>query len=264
MPALPFAAVARLPLPGDNVAIATRRLEKNTEIATEKGAFALDATILEGHRFAIEPIAAGETLLSWRMPFGTAMADIEPGQYVCNDGMLEALAGRSVQMDLPATPNFESEIPPFVLDSESFRPGDPVPVKAVPDTFMGYPRTGGRGSGTRNVVLLLGTSSLTGGFVRALEARLKADVDGLDNLDGIVAVAHTEGAGSGSEQPGAGAANPGRFRRPPQHGRSPRGGPRDGTRQQSGTRSLDGRPGLPGRTCQARVPVPLGNIRRGT
>ena len=194
MPALPFPAVARLPLPGDNVAIATRRLEKNTEIATEKGAFALDATILEGHRFAIEPIAAGETLLSWRMPFGTAMADIEPGQYVCNDGMLEALAGRSVQMDLPAAPNFESEIPPFVLDSESFRPGDPVPVKAVPDTFMGYPRTGGRGSGTRNVVLLLGTSSLTGGFVRALEARLQADADGLDNLDGIVAVAHTEGA----------------------------------------------------------------------
>ena len=194
MASLPFSSVARLPLPGDNVAIATRRLERDTEIATELGTFALDATVLEGHRFAIEPIAAGKQLLSWQMPFGTATVGIEPGQYVCNDGMLEALAGRAVQMDLPATPNFESEIPPFVLDAKSFRPGEPVPVKPVPDTFMAYPRSGGRGSGTRNVILLLGTSSLTGGFVRALEAKLQADADALDNVDAIVAVAHTEGA----------------------------------------------------------------------
>ncbi|MCY3658328.1 MAG: UxaA family hydrolase, partial [Caldilineaceae bacterium] len=194
MPSFPFSAVARLPLPGDNVAIATQRLEKGTEITTESDSFALDATVLEGHRFAIEPIAAGKQLLSWQMPFGTAAVGIEPGQYVCNDGMLEALAGRAVQMDLPATPNFESEIPPFVLDAESFQPGKPVPVKPVPDTFMGYPRTGGRGSGTRNVILLLGTSSLAGGFVRALEAKLQADADALDNVDAIVAVAHTEGA----------------------------------------------------------------------
>ena len=194
MASLPFSSVARLPLPGDNVAIATRRLERDTEIATEQGTFALDATVLEGHRFAIEPIAAGKQLLSWQMPFGTATVGIEPGQYVCNDGMLEALAGRAVQMDLPATPNFESEIPPFVLDAKSFRPGELVPVKPVPDTFMAYPRSGGRGSGTRNVILLLGTSSLTGGFVRALEAKLQVDADALDNVDAIVAVAHTEGA----------------------------------------------------------------------
>ena len=194
MASLLFSSVARLPLPGDNVAIATRRLEKGTKIVAGQDAFTLDATVLEGHRFAIEPVAPGEQLLSWRMPFGTATVGIKPGQYVCNDGMLEALSGRAVQMDLPDTPNFESEIPPFVLDPNSFRPGEPVPVKPVPDTFMGHARTGGRGSGTRNVILLLGTSSQTGGFVRALEAKLQADADVLDNVDGIVAVAHTEGA----------------------------------------------------------------------
>ncbi|RMF81290.1 MAG: altronate hydrolase, partial [Chloroflexi bacterium] len=57
---------------------------------------------------------------------------------------------------------------------------------------------GGRGVGTRNMIVLLGTSSLTAGFVRALEARLKPLADEYSNIDGIVAVAHTEG---GHHQP---------------------------------------------------------------
>ncbi len=194
MAALRFADVARLPLPGDNVAIVSRRLEKGTCIATPTGPIELDATLLEGHRFALAPVAKGEPVLSWNLPFGTAITDIQPGQYICNRDILQALQGRDIVMDLPDQPNFESEIPPFELPEAEFIPGPPTDRYAEPGTFPGFPRPGGRGTGTRNYVVLLGTSSLTGGFVRALAEMLQPAVAALQNVDGIVAVAHTEGA----------------------------------------------------------------------
>ena len=51
-----FHEIARIPLPGDNVAIATHRLEADTKIIYEGRELTLDYTILEGHRF----------LLAWR------------------------------------------------------------------------------------------------------------------------------------------------------------------------------------------------------
>ena len=55
-------SVARLPSPGDNVAIAVRRLEAGTVLAFAAGARALAHTVLEGHRFAVAPIARGAAL----------------------------------------------------------------------------------------------------------------------------------------------------------------------------------------------------------
>ena len=194
MSAFSFQDVARLPLPGDNTAIATQRLEKGARVQTASGLLTLDATILEGHRFAVAGIAQGQAPLSWRLPFGTAVRDIAPGEYLCNADMLQALRGRSIPMDLPTRPNFKSAIPPFQLTAANFEPGPPTTRTDQPGVFRGYARAGGRGTGTRNYIVLLGTSSLTGGFVRALETRLQADAQALPNVDGIVAVAHTEGA----------------------------------------------------------------------
>ncbi len=193
MTAFAFDDVARLPMPGDNVAIATRRLEKGTHIATRAGPLELDATVLEGHRFACTAIAQGEHVHSWNLPFGTSLQDIAPGQYICNDGMLEALRGRSVALDLPDEPNFISEIPAFQLDEETFQPGPPTRGLGLTSHFQGYARKGERGTGTRNCILLLGTSSAAGGFVRVLEDRLRNDAASLSHVDGIVAVSHTEG-----------------------------------------------------------------------
>lgn len=190
--------VGRIPLPGDNVAIAIRRLEAGTEIRTENDSFTLDYTVLEGHRFAIEPIPAGGDLLSWNLPFGVATADIAPGQYVCNEGMLHALHGRTIDFALPPAPNFADRIEPYQLDEENFQPGDPDIRYSEDRTFLGYRRDGGRGVGTRNTIVLLGTTSRTGSYVKQLAARLNSLVDDYPNIDGIVPVAHTEG---GSESP---------------------------------------------------------------
>lgn len=190
---LRFQEVGRRPFPGDNVAIATRRLEAGTEIAFGETRFRLDYTLLEGHRFAIRPIPAGAALLSWGLPFGFALHPIRPGAYVCNAGILHELRGRRLDFALPSRPNFEDRIEPFVLDEDAFQPAEPLSLYETPATFTGYCRSPVRGVGTRNYIVLLGTTSLTTGYVRQLETRLQGVAAAYEHLDGIVAVAHTEG-----------------------------------------------------------------------
>ncbi|HEX2861889.1 MAG TPA: UxaA family hydrolase, partial [Lacunisphaera sp.] len=194
---LPFSAVGRLPAPGDNVAIAIRRLEAGTTIEVGGAARTLQHCVLEGHRFAVRPIAAGEALLSWSLPFGHALTPIAPGDYVCNRTMIEALAVRRLGVPLPVEPNFADHLVPYQLDEAAFRPAPPVERVAAPRTFQGYRRPGKRGVGTRNTIVILGTTSRTASFARQLAARLQPLARVHPSLDGIVAVAHTEGGGPG-------------------------------------------------------------------
>lgn len=195
---VPFETIGRLPAPHDNVAIATRRLEAGTTIALPGANCVLAHTVLEGHRFAVRPIAAAEALLSWGLPFGLALTAIAAGDYVCNQSMLEALAVRQLAgAILPAQANFSDLLAPFELDETSFRSGPEAERAEVPGTFAGYRRPGRRGVGTRNFIVILGTTSRTASFARQLAARLQALARVHPSLDGIVAIAHTEGGAMG-------------------------------------------------------------------
>lgn len=189
-----FEEVGRLPGPRDNVAIATRRLEAGTRVRCGGSSFSLSHAVLEGHRFAVSRIGEGEALLSWGLPFGWALREIRPGEYVCNARILRVLRERRVDLDLPGEPNFRDDpLRPYVLDERNFGPGEQVPRHERPGTFMGYGRGAARGAGTRNYIVVLGLTSRTGPYARALERRLAGLAAGVPGLDGIVAVAHTEG-----------------------------------------------------------------------
>jgi altronate dehydratase len=218
-----FRKVGRLPAPDDNVAMATRRLEAGTRVSREGSEFTVGHTVLEGHRFAVAPIAEGEDLLSWGLRFGRAIRDIAPGDYACNEKILRVLRerlgvspGRDEEEDpegtsdqgggrvpggqndtglrLPEEPNFrDAELEPYILDEENFRPGEQVHLNDEPRTFMGYRRDAGRGVGTRNYIVVMGLTSRLTGFVRALELEMNGVADAYENVDGIVCVAHTEG-----------------------------------------------------------------------
>jgi altronate dehydratase len=190
----PLAAIARLPMPGDNTAIATRRLEAGELVWLDGTPTPLSHTVLEGHRFAVRPIAAGELLLSWNLPFGAATQPIAPGAYVCNAQTLKSLRNRSVAAELPDTPNFVDRAIDYAVDPATFQPAPPTPRIAPAPTFLGYPRSPARGVGTRNFIVLIGASSATGSFVHALEDRLQELAASYPNIDGIVAAAHTEGS----------------------------------------------------------------------
>ena len=156
---LPFHEVARLPLPGDNVAIATRTLAAGTQIALKQTVLTLDFTTMEGHRFAVAPIPKGGPLLSWELPFGLATRAIEPGEYIRNAEMLDALGVRALDFELPGEPNFADHVQAYDLDVGGFQPGRQVERYSEDRCFEGYARPGGRGVGTRNTIILLGTSS---------------------------------------------------------------------------------------------------------
>jgi altronate dehydratase len=198
--ALEMSAVSRLPAPDDNAAIAIRRIEAGAVIAIGGVPRKIRHTVLEGHRFAVRPIPRGSDLLSWGLPFGSALIDIEPGDAICNPLTLEILSQRDLGgAVLPREANFESKVAPYSFSEATFRPGrqvDPAP-DAAGRTFEGYHRPGGRGIGTRNTIAILGTTSLAGSFARQLAVRLAPLAKAHPDLDGIVAVAHTEGGGSG-------------------------------------------------------------------
>ncbi len=196
-PPLTLHATGRLPAPGDNVAIAIRQLEAGTVIELDGVPRTLPQAILEGHRFAVRAIEVGEALLSWGLPFGHALTPIAPGDYVSNASILEALAVRRLGFSLPARPNFTDHLVAFDLDESAFRPAPPVPLAAEVRTFDGFRRPGRRGVGTRNYIVILGTTSRTASFARQLAARLQALARVFPSLDGLVAVTHTEGGGPG-------------------------------------------------------------------
>ena len=191
-----FTSVARLPAPNDNVAIATQILEGGTPIRYNGQQFQLSHTILEGHRFAIESISEEAPLLSWGLPFGFATRSIAPGDYVCNQKMIDSLSIRNLPFALPETPNFSDKMAPYQLDETEFRSGKQVPRHANERPFLGYQRPGNRGVGTRNYIVVMGTTARTSGFARRLADMCSESVEAYPNVDGVVAVTHTEGGES--------------------------------------------------------------------
>ena len=192
--------------PTDSVVVATTPLSAGTLVhhAPTSTTFTISHNVLEGHRFAIEPIASGTCLCSWGYPFGRACTDIAPGDYLANATMLASLSKHGIPTDLlPPCPNFVDEINTYTL--QQFQPSAQVPLDTdLSPTFDGYARPGGhRGVGTRNYVLVLGTSAASGPFVQCLEKSLaqhsfthkrkQMESAAEGSIDGIVCVAHTEG-----------------------------------------------------------------------
>jgi len=190
-----FPDVARFPLPGDNVAIATRRLEAGDTIRIEDRILALNYTVQEGHRFAAVPIREGDSLLSWRLPFGHALRTIEPGEYVCNQVTIDAFTHRNVDFALPAKPNFGEQIVPYRFDEAAFHPTGPTERSEDKLYFEGYRRSSARGVGTRNTIVILGVTSRSSSYAKQLEERLKDRIALHPNIDGVAALAHSEGSG---------------------------------------------------------------------
>ncbi len=189
-----FQEVARLAGTKDNVGIALQQLEAGLQIATGDGVIVLRHSILEGHRFAIRPIAPHTSLLSWNLPFAIATRPIAAGDAVMNVKTLLELQSRDLAITLPPAANFRDHFERYELSADRHT-APPQPTPTTSDTtFMGYKRPAGRGVGTRNVIILLATNAHASSFVTALEARMADVAAHHPTLDGIKAVAHTEGS----------------------------------------------------------------------
>jgi altronate dehydratase len=149
--------------------------------------------LLEGHRFAIKPIGAGDHIFSWGQPFGKALRPIAPGEWLVNAKALAELHRRGLATDV-AHPNFVDFVKPAALSKEAFAPGARLPLNRATTTFDGFVRTEGRGVGTRNYLVVLPLSSRLNAFARSVEQRLRQHPSAApgEGLDGVVALPHTE------------------------------------------------------------------------
>ena len=88
-----FSAVAILPKPGDNVAVAINEIPMGSLVELLDGnVVSISHTVLEGHRFAVKKIEENGGLYSWGMQFGTALKTIQPGEYIMNERGRKALS----------------------------------------------------------------------------------------------------------------------------------------------------------------------------
>jgi hypothetical protein len=68
--------------PIDNIVVLTRRVSAGDSATVEGLAILIDRPLDLGHKVALLPIAAGEKILKYGVPIGSATADIRPGEHV--------------------------------------------------------------------------------------------------------------------------------------------------------------------------------------
>ena len=66
----------------DNVVVALKNLEEAAMIAVNGKPIQLKSAIGFGHKIAIQPIRAGEKILKYGLPIGSATKDIAAGEHV--------------------------------------------------------------------------------------------------------------------------------------------------------------------------------------
>ena len=68
--------------PEDNVCAVTTKIEPGESLVFEGRAIVVADRIPTGHKLAVLPIPAGQKVIKYGAPIGSATRDIRPGQYV--------------------------------------------------------------------------------------------------------------------------------------------------------------------------------------
>lgn len=131
--------------------------------------------IPRGHKLALRPIAAGQSVVKYGLPIGRASQDILPGQWVHTHNLSSALTAELTTEYAPAW--------------------KPLPT-GTPDSFLGYRRTDGR-VGVRNEIWILPLV----GCVNDVAGRLAAENQHLVGgaLEGLYAFPHPFGCSQTGE-----------------------------------------------------------------
>jgi len=164
---------------GDNVVIAMGTLEEGARI----DAFGLTtgSQIPLGHKIALAPIAAGDTIIKYGQIIGTASQDIAAGEHVHTQNVSMA------EFDRDYAYGQHAKETAFVPEGERA-------------TFQGYRRPDGK-VGTRNYVGIVTSvnCSATAARLIAREAEKRGLLDKYPNVDGIVPIVHGAGCCIGTD-----------------------------------------------------------------
>jgi altronate hydrolase len=147
----------------------------NVAIALEDG---VAEGVGTGHKFALRPIKAGEAIIKYGQPIGTATVAIDSGSHVHVHNISAEIASKG---------------------SASVSPASEAPAATREQTFDGFRRANGM-TGTRNYIGIVSTVNCSATVVRQIDARITPEIlQRYPNVDGLCPVTHTTGCGmSGS------------------------------------------------------------------
>lgn len=158
----------------DNVAVARRMLSSGSVIEYGRDRIVLLDSIRPGHKFALTPIAEGQSVRKYGQIIGFASTSIE--------------AGRHVHTQNVACNDFDRECPLATTVPS-------LPPPAGPRTFDGYLRDDGR-VGTRNYVAVVSTVNCSASTVARIVAHFTPErMRAYPHVDGVFGVTHKTGCG---------------------------------------------------------------------
>ncbi len=155
--------------PADNVAVALRALEAGETVEVEGTAYTAKTPVPAGHKMALKPIAAGETIVKYGYPIGEAKCDIAAGEHVHVQNLHTLLSGE--------------------LSYEWHPCGKPL-LPAEEKYFPGYLRANGN-VGVRNELWILPTVGCVSGIAKALEKQAQVLIGG--GVEAVHAFTHPYG-----------------------------------------------------------------------
>lgn len=157
--------------PQDNVAVALHPLAKGETVTAQGVCCAAAEPIPQGHKMAVAPIQAGENVVKYGFPIGSATEPISAGSWVHTHNMRTNLSGRMEYAYHPA-------------------PGL-APLPAVePESFQGFRRRDGQAA-IRNEIWILPTVGCVGDVAKRLAADNQDLVAG--SIEGLYAFPHPFG-----------------------------------------------------------------------
>lgn len=155
----------------DNVAVLIQDAEAGAELQSRDICITAEERIPAGHKIALRDIAAGEKIIKYGFPIGTAASDIKKGHWVHVHNVKTGLSG---QIEYKYSPTEKKKLP----------------VSEQKATFMGFRRPNGK-VGVRNQVWIIPTVGCVNGIVKTLERKANKLVDG--SVDGVFAFPHPYG-----------------------------------------------------------------------
>lgn len=163
--------------PSDNVAIAIAELRQHQVLQTENGRFTVSGNIPGMHKVAITAIRAGEMIIKYGQPIGTAMVDIEPGMHVHTHNCDASIGSKDYR--------FCANVKPTNRVADADRA-----------TFLGYRRASGK-VGTRNYIGILTSVNCSATVASQIAAQFNypGALADFPNVDGVVALTHESGCG---------------------------------------------------------------------
>lgn len=155
--------------PDDTVAVALQQLSKGTQCNVDGSQVCLAEDIMQGHKFALQPIAANNKVYKYGNPIGIAIKEIPPGTWVHTHNLKTGLG----------------ELLDYTYD--------PAPVKIEKTQeafFQGFRRSDGK-VGIRNEIWIIPTVGCVNNVATAVERKAAALEGG--SLEAVCAFPHPYG-----------------------------------------------------------------------